>query len=256
MQASLEKSSGKKLDWLFNDLIKTTNHVDYKISSAKKIETGYTVKTKNVGQVDGPIEVNGILNDSVVETIWIEPGNKKNEIALSSEKLDEIRIDSGKDIPEMSRQNNSWSKERFLNKVEPLKFEFLIGDHEPERTNVFWTPTIAGNFYDKFMIGVAFHNYGAPTKKFNYIIAPFYSFGRQMVSGISDFNYTFLPKKTLKTSRFGVSIKSFKNDSTYRHNNSYYIAVLPYWIAKIGNRKNNSPVSQYIKVQTIYKKDK
>lgn len=256
MQASLEKSSGKKLDWLFNDLIKTTNHIDYKISSAKKTEAGYIVKTKNVGQVDGPLEINGILNDSVVETVWIEPGSKKNEVKLTSEKLDEIRIDEGKDIPEMSRQNNSWSKERFLNKVEPLKFEFLIGDHEPERTRVFWTPTIAGNFYDKFMIGVAVHNYGAPTKKFNYLVAPFYSFGRQMVSGIGDFNYTFLPKNTLKTSRFGVSIKSFKNDSVYRHNNSYYIAVLPYWIAKIGNRRNNSPVSQYIKVQTIYKKDK
>jgi len=256
MKASLEKTSGKKLDWLFEDLIKTTNHVDYKISSAKKTETGYLVKTKNVGQVDGPIEINGIVNDTIIETVWIEPGNKKNEITLSSEKLDEIRIDYEKDIPEMSRQNNSWSKERFLNKIEPLKFEFLIGDHESERTRVFWTPTIGGNFYDKFMLGVAIHNYGAPTKKFNYLVAPFYSFGRQMVSGISDFNYTFLPKKSLKTSRFGVSIKSFKNDSTYRHNDSYYIAVLPYWIAKIGNRKNNSPISQYIKVQTIYKKDK
>ncbi len=256
MRATLEQVSGKNLSWLFDDLIKTTNHIDYKIKSAKKTDAGYIVKTKNVGQVDGPIEINGILNDSVLESVWIEPGNKKNEILLSSEKLDEIRIDHGKDIPEMSRQNNSWSRERLFNRFEPLKFEFLIGDHEPERTRVFWTPTIAGNAYDKFMIGVAIHNYGAPTSKFNYIIAPFYSFGRQMVSGISDFNYTFLPKKNLKTSRFGVSIKSFKNDSTFRNNDSYYIAVSPYWIAKIGNRKNSSPISQYIKIQSIYKKDK
>jgi hypothetical protein len=256
MRATLEQVSGKNLSWLFDDLIKTTNHIDYKIKSAKKTDAGYIVKTKNVGQVDGPIEINGILNDSVVESVWIEPGNKKNEILLSSEKLDEIRIDHGKDIPEMSRQNNSWSRERLFNRFEPLKFEFLIGDHEPERTRVFWTPTIAGNAYDKFMIGVAIHNYGAPTSKFNYIIAPFYSFGRQMVSGMSDFNYTFLPKKNLKTSRFGVSIKSFKNDSTFRNNDSYYIAVSPYWIAKIGNRKNSSPISQYIKIQSIYKKDK
>ncbi|MEJ6583683.1 MAG: M1 family metallopeptidase, partial [Crocinitomicaceae bacterium] len=256
MRATLEQVSGKNLSWLFDDLIKTTNHIDYKIKSAKKTDAGYIVKTKNVGQVDGPIEINGILNDSVLESVWIEPGNKKNEILLSSEKLDEIRIDHGKDIPEMSRQNNSWSRERLFNRFEPLKFEFLIGDHEPERTRVFWTPTIAGNAYDKFMIGVAIHNYGAPTSKFNYIIAPFYSFGRQMVSGMSDFNYTFLPKKNLKTSRFGVSIKSFKNDSTFRNNDSYYIAVSPYWIAKIGNRKNSSPISQYIKIQSIYKKDK
>lgn len=256
MRASFEETSGKNLSWLFEDLIKTTNHVDYKIKNVKLSKQGLLVTTKNVGQVDGPIEINALKGDSVVETVWIEPGNKKNSTLISTTNPDEIRIDHGKDIPEMSRQNNSWSRERIFNRFEPLKFEFLIGDHEPERTRVFWTPTLGGNFYDKFMLGVAVHNYGAPTSKFNYIIAPFYSFGRQMVSGMSDFNYTFLPKKNLKTSRFGVSIKSFKNDSVYRRNNSYYIAISPYWIAKIGNRKNNSPVSQYIKIQTIYKKDK
>ena len=256
MRASLEKTSGKDLKWLFEDLIQTTNHVDYKIKNVKLSKQGLLVKTKNVGQVDGPIEINALIGDSVVETVWVEPGNKTNTTIITTTTPDEIRIDHGKDIPELSRQNNSWSRERLFNRFEPLKFEFLIGDHEPERTRVFWTPTVAGNFYDKFMLGVAIHNYGAPTSKFNYVVAPFYSFGRQMVSGMSDFNYTFLPKKNLKTSRFGVSVKSFKNDSTYRRNDSYYVAVSPYWIAKIGNRKDNSPVSQYIKVQSIYKKDK
>ena len=60
MQNSLEKASGKNLNWLFDDLIQTTNHIDYKLKHVKKTDNGYTVKVKNVGQVDGPIEINGL----------------------------------------------------------------------------------------------------------------------------------------------------------------------------------------------------
>ncbi len=256
LRASLEKTSGKDLGWLFDDLINTTNHIDYKLKSVKRSKTGSLVTVKNKGQVDGPIEINVFKNDSLVETVWVEPGAKKSTVHIIGSLPDRVVLDASKDIPDMNRQNNSWNREWMFKKYEPLKLEFLTGDHEADRTNLFWTPIIGGNMYDKFMIGAALHNYGAPTNPFNFIVAPFYSFGRQFVSGMADFNYTFLPKRTFKTSRFGASIKSFKHDSTYRHNESHYIAVAPYWMAKIGNRGDASPFSQYIKVQTIYNKDK
>ena len=256
MQRSLEKTSGKDLTWLFDELLNTTKHVDYKIKKVKKSKNGYSVKVKNVGQVDGPIEINGIYNDSIVETKWIEPGLKFNTVKFESKKLNEIVIDKSKDIPELHRQNNSSKTKGLLKKHEPIKFEFLFGDNEPEFTNVFWTPTISGNAYDKIMLGLAIHNFSAPTSRFNYLIAPAYSFGRKFVSGISELSYTFLPAKNLKSSKFGLAVKSFKNDSIFKDNDSYFISVAPYWQAKIGNRKAKSPVSQYVRLQTIYKKDK
>ncbi len=256
MQKSLEKTTGKDLSWAFVDLIQTTNHVDYKIKNVKKTKHGYAVKVKNVGQVDGPIEINAIKNDSVVETVWVEPGLKKNVAELSSYEVDKIVIDHNRDIPEMYRQNNEWKVKGLLHKYEKVKVEYLFGDNEENSTNVFWTPYIAGNDYDKFMLGIALHNYSIPTSRFNYFIAPSYSFGRNFVSGVSEFSYNFLPKSLLKTSRFGASIKSFKNDSQYERNDSYFISVAPYWIAKIGNRGNRKPITQYIKLQSIYKKDK
>ncbi len=256
MKNSLEKASGKDLSWIFGDLIQTTNHVDYKLKSVKKTDHGYIVKVKNVGQVDGPIEVNALKNDSVIETVWIEPGNKKNKVELHSTDIDRIMIDHNRDIPEMYRQNNNWTSKGLFKKYEKTKVEFLFGDNEGDRTNVYWTPIISGNDYDKFMLGVAVHNYSIPTSRFNYLIAPSYSFGRNFVSGISEFSYNFLPKKTLSTSKFGLSVKSFKNDSQFKDNESYFISVAPYWMAKLGNRGNKKPYTQYIKVQSIYKKDK
>ena len=254
MRNTLERESGKDLGWLFDDLINTTNHIDYKIARVKKKDGGYYIKVKNVGQVDGPIEIVTMKDGKVVQTKWAQPGSKSVTYKFN-EEFDHVSIDPDKDIPEINRQNNHWKSNGLFKKVESPKFEFLIGDNESDRTNVFWTPTIAGNYYDKLMIGLGVHNYGIPFNKVNYLVMPFYSFGRQFVSGVTELSHTSLPKRNLKLSRVGISVKSFKHDTTYRNNDSYFVSIAPYWFAKLGNRKASSPSTQTIRLQTIYKKD-
>ena len=162
-----EKVSGKDLSWLFDDLIKTTNHIDYKIQHVRKVKEGTDILVKNVGQVNGPINVTAYEKGVIVETKWAEPGNDKRIIHFSSSSIDEVRIDPFRNIPELNRTNNSWNKSLLLNKIEPLKFEFLFGDQATNKTNVFWTPMVAGNSYDKMMLGVVCHNYGVAFKKNN-----------------------------------------------------------------------------------------
>lgn len=253
MQKSIETSTGKKLDWLFNDLIKTTNHIDYKITCVKKDKASKTtrVKVKNVGQVMGPIEINAFKDTTLVETAWVEP-SKKGEVTLKSTDYTRITIDDARDIPETNRGNNTWTKKSLLHKIEPIKFEFLIGDHEAKKTNLFWTPTIGGNLYDGFMLGAAVHNLGIPFKPFQFLIAPQFAFGRKNVSGIAELSYTFLPKTCLKISKFGASIKSFGNGSSSR---DYYAAISPYWSAKLGNRGKAKATSHDILIQTIFRMD-
>ncbi|XOV67466.1 MAG: M1 family metallopeptidase [Fluviicola sp.] len=254
MRRSLEKASGKDLGWLFEDLIQTTNHVDYKLKRVK-IDKDVAVTVKNVGHVDGPIEVATLSEGQIVETKWIEPGAKKSVVRFGNTNIDAVRIDPGIDIPEVNRQNNSWKKEGLFGKWEGLSTEFMIGDNEPEKSNLFWLPVIAGNLYDGFMIGPTFHNFGIPFNKFGYLVSPFFSFKREFVSGVADFNYNFYPKRNLKISKFGLSVKSFKQDSTVRGNDGYYLAVLPYWTAKIGHRGDDKPFSQTIRVQSMYRQD-
>jgi len=256
MKATLEKCSGKNLSWLFGDLIQTTKYLDYKLAKVKTDESGTTVTVRNVGQVDGPIEVNAIKDSTVVETQWIEPGQKKSTIVMTTVHPDEVRIDASRDIPELYRDNNNWRSKGLCKKSEPIKIEFLIGDNEATKKNIFWTPVVAGNYYDKLMVGAAFHNLGIPFNRFQFLVAPMYSFGREMVSGIGEFSYTCLPKSTFKVSRFGLSIKSFKADSSsnIRKSDGAYLAISPYWNTKFVNRKN-SPISNYFILQGILKYD-
>lgn len=255
MQRSLEKASGKDLNWLFRDLIQTTNHVDYKVGRVKSSESGSDVTVKNVGQVDGPIEVSAYDGNVLLGTQWVEPGANKTKVHFDQSNINHIRIDPSRDIPELNRQNNSWSKDKLFGHLEPIQFEFFVGDNEAEKTNVFWTPMIAGNAYDKFMIGAVVHNYGVPFNKFNYLVAPFFSFGRESVSGIAELSYTMQPKANLKMSRFGLSVKSFKNDNSFGPRDAYFLTIAPYWTAKIGQRKDNKPFGQTIRLQTLYRKD-
>jgi hypothetical protein len=254
MRRSLEATSGKDLSWLFDDLIQTTNHVDYKLKRVK-IDEDVAVKVKNVGHVDGPIEVATFSKGKIVETKWVEPGAKTSVVRFSNTNVDAVRIDPGKDIPEINRQNNFWKQKGLFGKWEGLNAEFLIGDNEAKETNLFWLPTIAGNAYDGFMIGPTFHNFGIPFNKFGYMISPMFSFRREFVSGVADLNYNFYPKHHLKLSKFGLSVKSFKSDTLFRANESYYLAVLPYWTAKIGSRTDEKPYTQSIRIQGMYRKD-
>jgi len=256
MRAILEKESGKDLGWLFDDLIQTTNHIDYKLTKVKSDESGTLVTVKNVGQVNGPIEVGAYQKGKLMETAWVEPADGKSGINFKIQ-ADEVRINPSGRTPEVFRDNNNWKKAGLFGKVEKLQVEGLIGDNEQGKSNVFWTPMIAANQNDKFMLGVAIHNMGVPFNRVQYLVIPMYSFGGKRVSGIADFSYSFLPKKSLKLSKFGVAVRSFKqtDDSLFRGNDGYYVTVSPFWFAKIGNRKAASPISQTILVQTMYRLD-
>ncbi|MBI1838316.1 MAG: hypothetical protein HYR91_13725, partial [Flavobacteriia bacterium] len=155
--------------------------------------------------------------------------------------------DGNKNIPEITRANNSWKKSQLFNKIEPLKFEFLTGDFATNKTNVFWTPVIAGNFYDKAMFGFSIHNLGVPFKRCQYLIAPLFSTERKTVSGIAEISYSYLPKVNFKLIKLGGSIKSFGNGD-----NSNFTNVSPYLYLKIGNRKAATPISQNVLLQGSY----
>lgn len=255
LRALFENETGKNLDWFFKDLIQTTNHVDYKIKSVKRAKDNKktSIKIKNVGQVDGPVEINVIdLDGEMVESKWIEPGKNETLVNTDYDVISQVIIDDSKDIPEINRQNNSWKAKGVLHKFEPIKFEFLSGDNESEYSNVFWTPSIAGNAYDKLMLGVAFHNFGIPPNGFQYLIAPHYSFGANRISGISEFSYTMLPKKSAKMIKIGASVKSFANSN---FGNSYYIGVSPYVRFDLGSRNKTSSVNQQLFIKGIWRDD-
>ena len=254
----LETQTGKDLGWLFEDLIQTTKHLDYKIKSVQLSETGSEIKLANKGQVNGPVEVNIFGANGLLETVWAEPGQKSVTANTKFSQITKVEIDRNNDIPELNRQNNLWVKEQLFHKVEPLRAEFLFGDHEKDQTTFFWTPMLGGNAYDGLMAGVTIHNIGLAPKKFTYLVSPMLSTTRLVNPmqtsrlrpvGIAEFSYQILPTKAIELMRFGLSIKSF---STSREYNQYYLAFSPYISINFGERKARHAIHNDLLIQGIW----
>ena len=215
LRALFESETGKNLSWFFEDLIQTTNHIDFKILDVSETKKGSLVKIKNIGKVNGPVELN-VFNDSMLmESIWIEPGETEGFLQSNFSQITHVVIDDGRDIPEISRKNNTLRKKALFHKIEPLKLEFATGDHETDSSNIFWTPTIAGNAYDGFMFGTAFHNLGIPLQRFQYIVAPHFGLKSKSLVGIAEALYVVLQKNKIKQLKIGASLKSFTNPGIF-----------------------------------------
>ena len=259
LQKTLETQTGKDLNWLFKDLIQTTKHIDYKVKTVQIAKTGTVVKLANKGQVNGPIEVNIYVQDQKVETVWAEPGQKSVLVQTPFASISKVEIDRLNDIPELNRQNNLWVKDQVFHKLEPIKFEFLFGDHQKDQTAVFWTPMLGGNAYDGLMAGVTLHNIGLAPKKFTYLVSPMLSTSRLRPAGIAEFSYQILPTKAIELMRLGLSVKSFGTQRDTGNNNdaanNYFVAFSPYVAINFGDRKARHAFHHDLLIQGIYKRN-
>ena len=253
----LETETGKDLSWLFEDLIQTTKHIDYQLKSVQISKTGSVVKLANKGQVNGPVEVNVYGNNGLLETVWAEPGQKSIAIKTPYASINKVELDRNNDIPELNRQNNLWVKNQVFHRLEPIKFEFLFGDHQKDQTAIFWTPIIAGNAYDGLMAGVTLHNIGLAPKKFTYLASPMLSTSRLRPAGVAEFSYQILPTKAIELMRLGLSVKSFgthRNDlANYKAH--YFVAFSPYVAIHFGERKARHAFHHDLLIQGIYKEN-
>jgi hypothetical protein len=256
LKASLEKSSGKNLSWFFKDLIESTKQIDYKISGVKKDETGFTVTVKNVGQVDCPVRVDAFRFGKLSDTKWIEP-DSDGSVHFDGTTIDEFIIDPNKQMPDMNRNNNYWKDKGLFKRTEPLKAEFLFGDNEGDKFNMWYSPIIGANKYDKFMVGMMLHNQTLPKNKLEYTLAPMFSVGRKNLAGFADVNYSWVPAKNVKMITVGATAKTFGNglgaavDSTTSPRGAYFV-IQPYLDFAIGKPITRKYYKQSLRLQGAY----
>jgi len=264
-RAVLEETSGQKLGWLFDDLIESRKVADYKIARVKqhfgpsgnKLDRlGMDVKVKNVGAVNGPIGVQSIRNGKVLESVWVSPAEFKRTRGLVklSTLADTVMIDADRNIPEVNRNNNMWTKGG-----REFKWQFGTGNDLPNERNHYWLPAVGWNQYDRMMLGIVLHNTSLPAPKLRYTLVPMYSFGRKNLSGLGDISYNPLGGKRYKSLRIGVSAMTFQYDKTqsdgvFKNNPRHpsFSVIKPYVIMELGNPKRRNGFSNFIEVTGLF----
>jgi hypothetical protein len=230
-----EEETNKDLDWFFDDLIKTTEPIDYKIVRAKKdtaSQDSVLIKVRNRG-INGPFSISGVTKDGEIKTTkWFEPINKKAFVSFPKGDFYKYRIDAELNIPETKRKNNNLQVKGLLKKAEPLRLQWVGSIENPDKTQLFFTPIAGVNMNDKGMLGMAFYNGVLPAKKFEYVLAPMYAFSSENINGYASAFYHIMPNKLFQDIAIGANAASFSYLRFNTQQNSKGREVLEYYKVK------------------------
>ncbi|MBI4946220.1 MAG: M1 family metallopeptidase [Bacteroidetes bacterium] len=260
-----EEVSGKKLSWFFDDMIPTTKQIDYKICSAKlgdrmigseprlEISPNFftSIKVKNKGKISSPFSISAVKDGKVIFTQWYDGfvGNK-NLSFTSTTDCDYLKIDAQNVMPDINRQNNILKMRGLCKKTEPFQLKMFGVLHNTDKTQLFWSPVIGWNNYNKFMLGVAVYNNLLLEKKLEWVVMPMYGFGNKDLAGGASAHYNIHPDKIFQTIRFGVNaeIYCYSNDPLQ---NLDFNKITPELTLEIKKKHLRSTLKQTIAIRQL-----
>jgi hypothetical protein len=250
LRVVLERETGKKLDWFFDDLINSTKKLDYKISFANQRSDGtWDIGVKNTGDIKGPVIIYGIKNNKPVGEVMYEGFERKALLGFPAADADHFKIDFPENMPEINRDNNTIRTRGVFKKVEPLKLQFLGGINDPDKTQLYWTPVAGWNNYNKWMFGLAFYNNLLPQKKFEFEVMPLYSYATNDIAGYGHAAFNFFPERVFQKISIGATASRYAYASDPLHLNFNKIA--PEIFFEFKKRTLRSPFKHTLRYRNV-----
>lgn len=202
------------LNWFSNQLLKTTDKIDYKIISQKTLnDKSHIILVKNNQSLLGPISISGFKNNNLIGTVWYNGFEGKKLLEFPPSDVDKFVIDANEFIPEINRANNRLQLNSIFKKTEPIQFNFVAKLDNPHYSQINYLPLIGFNQYNKFMLGFAFYNYSFLQKPIEFTVAPMFAFGNKMPVGYADIVKHFSQKNNLfHEINLSSNIKSFSQN--------------------------------------------
>ncbi|MBC8464668.1 MAG: M1 family metallopeptidase [Bacteroidetes bacterium] len=215
LKAVLETELGEDLSWFFDGLIESQELIDYSICSHKHGK----LKLKNKGKVAGPVSVQAIKDGKIVASQWVDGFEDSKEVHFDVADYDHIRIDHNKALPEINRQNNILKKKGLFKHTEPIAFKFGLSYNLPEKTEIFYLPTVGWNELDKWKFGLKLYNRILPESGWQYSINPQYSIGSDGLSGkVKLYHHWYSGTAFIQHAQIGIegSQFSYTPDKSYQ----------------------------------------
>ena len=216
-----ENVSKENLDWFFEDYIKTTKKTDYSLKKVSKInDQEYLIKLKNVTGYNSPIPIQ-MINDSneIISEKWIN-GFKEDTTFVYNTSVKPYRIAMDYDVitTDYNYKYHMAKANGIFKFYKPIKFKFLpISINNNKENLIYYSPIIAGNAYDKTMVGLALYNSGINDKKVEWLINPLYGFGSKKLVGSGKIQTNINTNGLFPRIELGYKIRSYNNE----HNELY-----------------------------------
>jgi hypothetical protein len=194
LKAHFEKESGKNLDWLFEDFIKTKKYNDYKIKRLKNNR----LLVKNSGHIEAPVSITGIKNNKEIHTQWVDGFSKKKWIDLDSQLSGADSLILGYEYKnlDMYPKNNMIRTQGIFPKSSPLRIQFAGFAETKKSYSINYLPAVGYNNANGFMTGLYIYSDLIPKPRFEFRVNPMFGFRTQDLNGNADFAYNIVPKSS------------------------------------------------------------
>lgn len=204
-----EMATDKDLDWFFDDLLKTTKRLDYKVLRTKNKQ----LLVKNKGQTASPLNIAGLTDDSVYFEKWISGFSGKQWIDMPQGDYRKVVIDPLHRTPELFRLNNSIRTSGLFPRFEHIRTQLYFSIEDPTKRTLMYFPAINWSKANGFMLGLGLHNGFLLPKPVTFFLMPFYSFRNQDLAGQGKLSLNIIPYQSflrqasisLEGARFAVN---------------------------------------------------
>lgn len=223
----LEKSSGKDLSWLFDNLIAKNQLVDYKIVSADK--QSFTLANNNGNNT--PVELSIKDKNGEKTTVWHTGFNEKQRFDHDMANVKSLTLDPSGTMMDIRESNNFYHTSGMFKSCRPWSPR-LFGLMEKKDKNIMnIMPAIGWNNYDKFMAGVLISNPVLPGRNFRYYLAPMIATSGGSLVGQGMLEQNFYSYKNPERIAIGVFAKRYSYNNFKIENlkqRLLYTKIAPY----------------------------
>lgn len=193
----LIENANKDLSWFFEDYIDKKDKINFKLVHIKEGENDLQIKVKNQTEFSGPFQIVGIKNDEIQEMRWYVSDKKSTYVSFPKGDYDKIELNPNYLFPEFNDRDNLLRTKGLFKNSKKLQFKLYSDIENPEYSQIFMNPKVRWNNYDKFLLGIRFHNQSLLTRPYNWYIEPKYSTGTGKLTGAVGVQNTFTPRTSI-----------------------------------------------------------
>ncbi|WP_312823561.1 aminopeptidase [Epilithonimonas sp.] len=198
-------TSGKSI--FLNQVMSEKHRINFNLKNFKEQNQDYLVHIKDKNATNIPLKIESETKNDEKKTYWKEGNYKvKDTLSIPKENVNKIVLNDNYAFPEANfRDNYLYTKGLFSN-TKKIRFKLVKDVQNPEYNEIFLTPRLTFNAYDKVLLGLNFKNQGIFDQKFDYSFTPYYSTGTGKLTGSGAIGYSILPPNSFFRSwNFAVS---------------------------------------------------
>lgn len=198
------------------DYLQRKSRVNFKLKKFKKTDSTYEVKVAKNTEKQIPFKLETKDSEQKINSYWFDTasqkGSKEYEIPQSY-AADKLTINDGYTFPESNLRDNYLYTKGFFANMKKIKLKTVKDIPNPEYNEIYVSPRINFNAYDKVLLGLNFKNYALFDRKFAYTFAPMFSTGTKQIVGSGTVSYSFQPAEAFfRSLTLGVSGSTFHYD--------------------------------------------